>query len=589
MAQALAYDPFAAAGGVVVGGSPTPAAAAPAAALPQQARGFDPFADAGGVVVQPAAVSSTPSPPPTPIDQSNMGLAKDVGLNALTGFASLPRSVLSGVDWLGSKVGLDPHSSQVLASIPNPGNPSVPLFPSFQQGKTELQQGLGITPYQAPNESARLLDAGATTGLMALGNPESIPSALSAGVVSQGVNDVVPGHPALAAGAGLLAGILPGGMARMTMPAVGGSLDPQTAALAAKAQAANIPLGLGQLSNSPFVKLVLSQVAKLPLSGAGDLREQQQGAFNNAVANTFGETAHKITPDVLSNAQSRIGGVFEKVANQTTIPVDNNMLGQFQNVLDAAKNTTTADNLALLHNNVNGILETAANNNGALSGRQYLNLTDSNSPIAQLIKNPNTRGPALALKSTLDTALEQNAPANLVDELRTAKQQYGALQTVSPLTLRADSIGNALPSTGDISPAALLGAAAKGRPSVAYNPTPLVDLGRIGQRFLKEPGDSNTASREGVMHLVHSGGALIAGALGAGGGAEALGPMGLLTPIAAVAAGRLANGLLRNPTLARRAVQGSLNRNGFQFNTVSPIGLLPLPQLAAQDAQGSQQ
>jgi len=162
----------------------------------------------------------------------------------------------------------------------------------------------------------------------------------------------------------------------------------------------------------------------------------------------------------------------------------------------------------------------------------------------------------------LDSVLKSHLAANATPEdialLRQADTQYKALKTVEPLTMRADTIGGATPSTGNVSPAAVLsrvGQQYQNAPRAALGDIPLKDLGQIGQRFLKEPASSGTAERSGIAHLMETG-------IGAGAaliGHEAGVPLHYSLPslAAALVAPRVIGSYLRSPATVNSAVNGT--------------------------------
>ena len=76
------------------------------------------------------------------------------------------------------------------------------------------------------------------------------------------------------------------------------------------------------------------------------------------------------------------------------------------------------------------------------------------------------------------------------------------MKTIEPLTLRADVVGGATPSTGNINPAGLRAVVNRSFGNAAYaepGQVPLNDLANIGQRFLKETPSSQTSERSNIF------------------------------------------------------------------------------------------
>ena len=77
-----------------------------------------------------------------------------------------------------------------------------------------------------------------------------------------------------------------------------------------------IPLTATQVAPSKVGKLLDSVSQKVPFSGAQAFRDQQQKAFNAAVAQTIGENTDAITPAVYAAAKKRIGGVYDDITSR---------------------------------------------------------------------------------------------------------------------------------------------------------------------------------------------------------------------------------------------------------------------------------
>jgi hypothetical protein len=143
--------------------------------------------------------------------------------------------------------------------------------------------------------------------------------------------------------------------------------------------------------------------------------------------------------------------------------------------------------------------------------------------------DPNVAHYGGQIREALNEAMQANAPPEVAKQLAQTNAQYKAMKTIEPLVEKS--------TTGDVSPALLMQQVRKSYGGMAYNGGgDMGDLARIGQRFLKEPGNSGTAPREMIMHALGTAGGL---------GAVALSPEMGLTHLAAagglggmVAAGR---------------------------------------------------
>ncbi|QKC81527.1 hypothetical protein [Mesorhizobium sp. NZP2077] len=374
-------------------------------------------------------------------------------------------------------------------------------------------------------------DAGVRSG----GDPEAIKRGAATGLLFGGAMPIA--GKAIGAGVNKLIG--------------GGSVPQRVAQLAQLAKNKfGIDIGPGQLSTNPTIKFLDSVVNRLPFSGGTAAKEAQQTAFNSAVANSFGETAKAVTPEVIDAAKSRIGSVFDSVATRTpTIKADGQLQTDILKIYNEAQQTLQPSEVTPLRNQLLALVKQYKDGGNAIDGKTYQAITRKGAPLDRLINSadPNVSYSASQIREAIDGTLERSAPADVLSDLRTARSQWKALKTVEPLATKS--------TTGDISPALLMTQAAKSYGNAAYGKgADLVDLGRIGQQFLKEAPSSGTAERSMLLNNP-----LLSGA-----GAWGLATNPAAIPYAiggAVASGIASRGLgtvLRSPYLGNKMVQNAL-------------------------------
>lgn len=512
--------------------------------------------DPSYVAPPPAAAAPMPGHPMAGSTQPNSAWPSltDVGRNIGTGLVN----AMTGVARM----------------MPNPDAAvGLPQLTPEQQ-RDRAFNTLGLTEYQPSSFLGRRgQDLATAIPAAAIAGPAALPGIAGGAVAAGTANEVAPGHPLLSAGAALLGGTLASratnlgtAVTGLRTPA-GGTLPPEDAALGQTAQNYGIPLNIAQVSRSAAAKYAYSLTSKMPFSGAEPFADAQRGAWTRAVSNQFGEDSDKITPDVLDAARTRIGGVFNSVAQNTTIPMSNQFLTDLQGVVTRARVATSSDTADAANRAAMNMIDTAANNGGNIGGRAYIDLTAKGGPLDDLMQSgdPGRRQVGGWLRDTLDNHFQQAAAPDDAAALQNARSQWKAMRTVQPLTLRADTPGGATPSTGDISPAALRSAVNQSYKNAAFAPLgqiPLNDLAKVGQRFLKDPGSSGTAERWALGSM----GAVALEALHTG-----VNPVFALgTPLAAMAGSRLTNAALRSQMLARQTIAGSLNPNGFRFGAIPP-------------------
>lgn len=434
------------------------------------------------------------------------------------------------------------------------------------------------------------------------------PSATSAGsvpvqIASQGVNGALQGAGAALINSGqsdepigrqMLQGAAMGGAMGAAVPAanglvntLSGATSPLPPAVANLAQMARdqygIQLSAPQLGMSPTLRYANNALKMVPGSGVGADDAAVQGQFNRAVARTFGEDAEKITPDLLSSAQQRIGGVMNRVENSANVALDPQFLNDAAHIENNARVSLPDSEFGVVRRQLDNVMRNLQPGD-TISGTTYGNLIHKGSPLDSALNSSdaNIRNYAAQIKESLRDSLTRSLSPEDAAAYQQARTQYKNLKTVQPLTLRADATGGPMPSTGDISPQALRSAVNRSYgDNVAMAPSgsvPLNDLARIGQ-LMKPPPSSGTAERSSMLYA----GAKLAELAGA----AAAGSYAGLVPAAAglgagIAGGRLAGAYLRSPGLANRMIQSSLYPSVYGVN---PLLQQTAPTLAAIAAQ----
>lgn len=393
------------------------------------------------------------------------------------------------------------------------------------------------------------------------------------GALAQGVTDVT-GDPLLgmASTAAIPAAVRTGGAVANRLV---GTVDPNAATLAQTARNNfGIPVGAGEVSSNPTVRFLNSVVNKLPGSGGVAHRENMQTAFNRSIAETFGESAERITPQVMAQARDRIGTVFEDVANRTpTIHADPQFAHSLRRTILDAQATMTAGEVEPLIRQVQNIAGLVDPRTQTITGEIYQNLTRRGAPLdrAMQSQNPNIRNAARDIREALDDVMERSATPEAVADLRQARAEWRNLRTVEPLVAKAP--------TGDISPALLQGrvnTAFKGTHGAAYGGGgDLKTLADIGQRFMKEPPSSGTSERGMLMHLIGGFGSGVAGLAAGLSPKEAA--LAMMAPVAGAATGRGVGAALRSDSLTNRLINNSLGNptqtafGNYLLNSTLPV------------------
>lgn len=457
-------------------------------------------------------------------------------------------------------------TGQAAATLPVMGV----VNPLIARGASALASGVG-----ALSPAAGTALQGAADFIGGAGGPS-----LGAKIASQTVAGGLQGAEAAAINSGqsdnplnqqAIQGAALGALTGATIPFIRGAgnaisgassnVSPEVAGLAKLARDQyGIQLTAPQLGMSPALSYTNSALKMIPGSGAGAENSAVQQQFNRAVARTFGEDAPKITPQVLSNAQSRIGGMLNRIENSANVNLGGNYLNDAARIEADAQNSLTEPEFNLVKRQLDNVFHNLQPGD-TLSGTTYGTLIHKGSPldVATNSNNSNIRYFAGRIKEALRDSLTQSLAPDDAAAYQLARTQYKNLKTIQPLTLRADATGGPMPSTGDISPAALRSVVnrsyGEGVAQAAPGDVPLNDLARIGQ-LLKEPPSSGTAERGSMLMAGVKGAELL--------GAAATGHYAGLVPAAVglgagVVGGRMLSSYIRSPYLANNMIDNALN------------------------------
>lgn len=287
-------------------------------------------------------------------------------------------------------------------------------------------------------------------------------------------------------------------------------VDPETLQLAREAHAMGFRLRPDQVLGNKYGKMAGEMSSQVPMSGA--TTEHNQAVFNRNLVSLIGGGGDKLTRKVYSEAMKESGSTIGDIAAKTPLPIDQSFIGKLR--------ANGANQLPEVASVVNGFVDQIDKMAGkpktlsgggrtaeprVLPGQAFRRI---NSAISKRMRETSNGDLKSALSNLQDDLLEERSQY-LDSRDRVAYDQarrfYAIGKTIEPLVAKS--------TTGDISPAALLGvvtATKSGKSMMANNAAgSLGKLADIGQRFLKEPASSGTAERRLVQTL-------LAGAAGGG-------------------------------------------------------------------------
>lgn len=332
--------------------------------------------------------------------------------------------------------------------------------------------------------------------------------------------------------------------------AVFGATSPETAALADSAvNKYGIPVTAGQISSNPMVRFTDSVLQRIPLTGYGARTAEQQTGLNRAVAHEMGVASDVVTPDVVRQAKKTAYADYDAAKAQLNGPLnlDQKFYGDLHNIQTNSGYVLEKPLAERVDRLLNHVVDKLDTNNHTIDADLFQSLTRKNGPLDSAVNSRDSKISTYAseIKDALENMVSRNSQTlkKLKDE---ADYKYFVAKSVEPLANEA--------TTGNISPAKLSRA-------VDFSHTDVGELGKIGQRFMKEPASSGTPERLLAMETLKTG--LGAAGLGA---AYAFDPENFqrnaLIGGSAMLGGRAASSLLRSRMLTNALINSGLNRPG---------------------------
>lgn len=295
------------------------------------------------------------------------------------------------------------------------------------------------------------------------------------------------------------------GVSRIAQP-VTSAATPQVERAVQRLEQAGVPVDIAERMGSENLRAVRRFLTDNPISASVMKKgvDKTQSAFNTAALRLIGEQGDAAIPQVLAQADDRIGAVMDRVARQTGIKVDDRMLSELVALEDSARMTLEPAKLAPLQaqfNNILGKLEPG----DSIPGDAYQRIRTL---ARQLGADSALAGVSKQLRETVDSALERSAGKEAAAALKLARKQYRNLERIK------ESMGNT--ETGDIPIAKLASATSvkreRGAALMGRGDADLARLSRSANTMRDTFPQSGTTPRAAIQAL----GAAIpaAGALG---------------------------------------------------------------------------
>lgn len=521
-----------------------------------------------------------------------IGLAKGaIGLAGMPG--DIGSLVGTGVDWAGSKLGLDPqrlqtakgkvsdfvrHTPSPLAAFAGPGSADI-------QKTIEGFTGKFYKPKTVAGEYAQ------TAGEFAPG------LALPGGWVRRLAQTFIPALTSETAGqatkgsdiegwarlGGALAGAAaPSAFSRAITPFP--ASQARTAAVNTLADE-GVTVTAGQATGRKRLQATESELG----GGRGaDIMETQAEQFTAAALRRIGETANRADEHVLNRAYTRIGQQFDSIGARNTLLVDRGFSNDMANLQGTYTRFANPAQKQAVHDAVNDVIGIVQRNGGSIPGAEYIVMRSRIGESMRAARRGGDNQVANAYSDmieALDGAMSRSmrAAGNTTDiaALREARNQYRNFLTVE----RAVTNSAGAAGTGLITPAALTNAvkAVEGRRSLSLGRSDFDELAKAGAQVMAPLPNSGTPIRTSAWNfgMSPSGAALGAsiGSIGGPGYGTAIG--GLVGGYLPAVTGRLAMTRPGQAYLGNQIMAPSLATAPAWLQQAVASSLLARPQVEA--------
>lgn len=247
-------------------------------------------------------------------------------------------------------------------------------------------------------------------------------------------------------------------------------LTPEDTQLLPVAEKYNFPVLRSQMGDGDIAPAIQESVSRAPFSGMSKVVKEQQAALNKGAAESFGETATRITPDVINRAYTKIGAEYDNLFKGTKLKVSDENVQKILDTEDLATEEVGAMP-PILKNNIQKLLN-GVDDNGIIKGELLNNVRKD---LTGFTRRQSQHVAAPYVRQLVDT-ITQIAEDSGNKGLREANRKYRNLKTVSKDVTK---------NNGDINPTRLQNSVMKNFPDYEKGGGgDLGDLARISTRYM---------------------------------------------------------------------------------------------------------
>lgn len=255
----------------------------------------------------------------------------------------------------------------------------------------------------------------------------------------------------------------------------------------------DIPIGLDDVSDSPFYNTLISEGRTIPFSGAAKQSENQLKKFTQAVSKSVGLDTDKLTVESINDAFTNVGKEFDNLTKGKTFTMNDDVAQGLNDILTVAESGGYGADGVKLYSQYVKDLGAVVGQDGVVDGNTLAKLRAKLNAVGRKASDQNAKALANELESTISDFITDGSP----EALRQAKYRYKNLLAIEPLASK-DQLG------GQISPSQLLGRVRSvyKRQFSRGQAGELGDLANIGQYIKETIPNSGTAQRTGARALL---------------------------------------------------------------------------------------
>lgn len=271
-------------------------------------------------------------------------------------------------------------------------------------------------------------------------------------------------------------------------PRVASAVRPKNAELYEQGAKYGIGLTPGQTTGSRYLRYLSSESRNWPLSGANEIADKQQGAFNGVLLRTIGQNGDVITDDALDAARMQNSQMYERALAGQQIKLDQNSWKAYQELRQWMPGRVPVPQIEQFDELMKQYGKDIQG--GKITGEIYQQIRQELRDMSAAEKGK--YGEALKrFKGVLDDAAERSLPPENLQLYRQADNMYRNRRLIEKgMTRRAGASGDVKPET--------LWPLVNGK----YRSTPeMRDIARFGSNMADTLPQSGTNARMGVSSI----------------------------------------------------------------------------------------